>query len=385
MCVACAAQAARPTFGVIYFCRIVQGALSQLAWFLSLAFAASLGPVGGTSAIAWVMVGNSVGEVAGPVFGAALFAAGGFRLPYAVTAGLSLALAAGLFASAGAEPPDPGARFDSGSGGEGGKGAARGTQDMSTACVDPTPAPQVSAAALPVSAPAVSGVEAGGAGRGEAAGGGSVAVGSAAGDSATVLSLISAGGGPDEQPSTPPSNSAPRLSARTGPLSDGRAVCLSLILALSCGLVRSALDIILPMWLRRQHGFRVADIARASAMATVFFVGGSALSGRLLESLPANRCGLGERLECLVLANATREQRPPLHPDALALTPLNSTCLFTCTLSHPIEYPSPRHPRTSATLPRHLPLAPAPISPPPLPHPLQTRRRPGVCRSPPPL
>ena len=83
------------------------------------------------------------------------------------------------------------------------------------------------------------------------------------------------------------SRSAP--TARAAALGDSRALALSLTLALCCGLIRSALDIILPMWLRRQHAFGVTPIARASVLATVFFVAGSALSGRLIENLATRR------------------------------------------------------------------------------------------------
>lgn len=284
MCAASAAQAAWPTFAMIYFCRLVQGALSQFAWFLSLAFAASLGSVGGMSAVAWVMVGNSVGEVAGPIFGAALYAAGGFRLPYAASAGLALALSTALFASAGAEAPDSDGRLSSDT--TGGRSAPGGDRPPPPARA----APQTTAAAPPApisgvraAAALISGVEAGGA----PTSGVGAGVPAEGGYTAAVLSPTDAGEGGDLLP--PPTAHVPPRQARVGALSDGRAVCLSLTLALCCGLVRSALDIVIPMWLRRQHGFGVSAIARASALATICFVGGSALSGRLLDRMAARR------------------------------------------------------------------------------------------------
>eukprot|EP00966_Prymnesium_polylepis_P260843 6024755-Prymnesium_polylepis.1 len=78
------AQAAAPRFGVLFLARLVQGAASQFAWATALATAASLAPFCGVKATAWVMAGNSLGEVLGPQFGSKLFAVGGVRLPFAV-------------------------------------------------------------------------------------------------------------------------------------------------------------------------------------------------------------------------------------------------------------------------------------------------------------
>lgn len=96
MAVVSAAQSMAPTYPVLFCCRLVQGGATQLAWSSALATAASLNPVAGIKATAWVMAGNSLGEVLGPQFGATLFTRGGVRLPFAVAAGLAASLAAAL-------------------------------------------------------------------------------------------------------------------------------------------------------------------------------------------------------------------------------------------------------------------------------------------------
>jgi predicted MFS family arabinose efflux permease len=91
-----AAQSIAPTYPVLFGCRLVQGGATQLAWSSALATAASLNPVAGIKATAWVMAGNSLGEVLGPQFGATLFTRGGVRLPFAVASALAASLAAAL-------------------------------------------------------------------------------------------------------------------------------------------------------------------------------------------------------------------------------------------------------------------------------------------------
>ena len=62
MAAGAAAQAAVPTYAVLFAARLVQGGATQFAWSSALATAASLSPVGGVKATAWVMAGNSLGE-----------------------------------------------------------------------------------------------------------------------------------------------------------------------------------------------------------------------------------------------------------------------------------------------------------------------------------
>ena len=89
-------QALSPTYPVLFGCRLVQGGATQLAWSSALATAATLNPVAGIKATAWVMAGNSLGEVLGPQFGATLYARGGVRLPFAAASLLAASLAAAL-------------------------------------------------------------------------------------------------------------------------------------------------------------------------------------------------------------------------------------------------------------------------------------------------
>ena len=101
------AQAVSPTFRVLFLARLVQGAASQFAWAIALAAAASLGPFAGVKATAWVMAGNSLGEVLGPQFGSKLYGIGGVRLPFAAASGLAFLLAGALAASAATLRPAP--------------------------------------------------------------------------------------------------------------------------------------------------------------------------------------------------------------------------------------------------------------------------------------
>jgi len=245
----------------------------------ALAYAASLGPLGGVSAVSWVMVGNSVGEVAGPIFGAALFALGGFRLPYAAAAALSLGLALALFASAAADGSSAPSAYDR-------QAAASPAAPMVVAQDD-------GGAAAPM--PTVFTVE--------------VVEGPA--EATTAEKPV---GGDGRSP----------VPARMAALGDSRSLTLSLLLALSCGLVRSALDIMLPMWLRREHAFGVIQIAKASGIATLFFVSGSALSGRLLQKLEERRRDLALAVGALVGSAAAATVLLPASAPAVVA----AYCLF---------------------------------------------------------
>lgn len=95
-----AAQALHPTYAVLFIARLVQGATSQFAWSTALAAAASLRPLGNIKATAWVMAGNSLGELTGPQFGSTLYNLGGVRLPFAAASALAFLLAAAFGSSA---------------------------------------------------------------------------------------------------------------------------------------------------------------------------------------------------------------------------------------------------------------------------------------------
>ncbi len=193
------AQALRPTANVLLAGRVAQGFFSQIAWGLGLASAASLYSVWGTTAVAWVMVGNAVGEVAGPVVGGGLFAAGGLRLPYFASAAMSMLLCLSLSSTAWFEAADERAER--------------------AECIEPR-------------------------------------------------RVASAEGG-----------------AVASPMRDGLIVRTCLLLALASGGMRGALDILVPLWLTNVHHFSVSSIAKVCGAATLVFVFGSTLSGRLLERL----------------------------------------------------------------------------------------------------
>lgn len=120
-----AVQAALPSYGALVVARSLQGAISQLSWSVGLALAVSLPPCAGVAATAWAMTGNSVGEVAGPLYGAALHSLGGLRLPYMGAAVLCALISLAFVATAvvGAPAADEAAE----AGGGGGAVAAAGT------------------------------------------------------------------------------------------------------------------------------------------------------------------------------------------------------------------------------------------------------------------
>ncbi|KAL3906847.1 MAG: hypothetical protein SGPRY_010394 [Prymnesium sp.] len=95
-----AAQGAFPVYSVLLLARLVQGAVSQFAWATALTAAASLGPLFDVKATAWVMAGNSLGELLGPQFGSKLYSLGGVRLPFLVASGTALLLSSAFSASA---------------------------------------------------------------------------------------------------------------------------------------------------------------------------------------------------------------------------------------------------------------------------------------------
>ena len=172
------AQAVFPRYSVLFFTRLVQGAASQFAWASALAAAASLGPLLGVKATAWVMAGNSLGEVIGPQFGSSLFTRGGVQLPFAAAAVLAGLLSAALLGAAAALKPS---------------------------------APQAR---------------------------------------------------------------AERVVGKS-PLKDSATLRLCFLLALTCGGVRSALDNLLPLFLRGVHGFSVGQISNAMLAAALCFVLGA--------------------------------------------------------------------------------------------------------------
>ena len=102
-----AAQAILPSYSVLCGARLLQGGATQVAWSTALATAATLGPVAGVKPTAWIMAGNSVGEVIGPQFGARFFSMGGVRLPFAVASGLAALLAVALGSTASSLPREP--------------------------------------------------------------------------------------------------------------------------------------------------------------------------------------------------------------------------------------------------------------------------------------
>ncbi len=203
-----AVQAFVPSYSLLFLCRCVQGAISQASWSLGLSFAASQPPLLGISSVAWVMTGNSVGEVMGPVFGGGLHAIGGLSLPFGVASLLALLLAIALGASALAEP-----------------------------AATPSPSTAATISSVVAEAPAAE---------------------------ASIASTAEAS-----------------VAWR-----DVASLRVSVLLSLVCGMVRAALDILLPIWLRARHGFGVTSIARLSAVATICFVLGSASAGRLLPQFP---------------------------------------------------------------------------------------------------
>ncbi|KAL1508538.1 hypothetical protein AB1Y20_004637 [Prymnesium parvum] len=189
-----AAQAAVPRYAVLLVARLVQGAVSQFAWATALAAAASLAPLADVKATAWVMAGNSLGELLGPQFGSKLYAWGGVRLPFAVASAMAFLLA-GAFGS----------------------------------------------------------------------------------------SAVALRDAPETDAST--SQAATRPKAKS-PLRDARTVQLCVGLALSCGVVRSVLDSLLPLYLHSQHGFSIHHISNVMLCAALCFIVGSTSSGFVFARWP---------------------------------------------------------------------------------------------------
>ena len=203
---ACAgAQALAPTYGVLFATRLVQGAATQVAWCSALATAAGLRPVAGVKATAWIMTGNSLGEVVGPPFGSVLFGLGGVRMPFAVASVLAASLAAALGAAVAGLPREPVAATE-----------PPGPHPTST---DAQPQPDVG-------------------------------------------------------------------SPRPSPLRDAPTLWLCGLIALVCGTVRSALDALLPLFLRGVHGYGVGAISNVMLVAALIFVLGSTGAGMLFAQRP---------------------------------------------------------------------------------------------------
>eukprot|EP00466_Bigelowiella_natans_P008953 jgi/Bigna1/133630/aug1.22_g8338 len=82
-----------PGYNTLLISRIIMGGVSQVCWVFALALASTQhAAIFGIKAVAWLMLGNSAGELAGPLFGAMTYDWNnlGLRPPYIISSALML-------------------------------------------------------------------------------------------------------------------------------------------------------------------------------------------------------------------------------------------------------------------------------------------------------